>query len=399
MSREEIDAIKRARARQAETHPPAGPSATPIRPIADADDKAGEIFVNLLAAEMGAQNLPIYATEETAGFMQTAAACLRLRDINTTGMAPHDVAIHAIRATGYDNMNSPATFPNVVSAAANKIVAEASRDSLTTYQHWAHPLKPLKDFKPTTILRAGEFGELPEHVDGDEYEQSTFAEQAAWMQIVEYGDEFALTPKMVLDDDANVFGEAIADKADAAEQTKNRACLRLLGDNLITFDTYALFHAQHANDRSAGNPPSQTELDALRSLLRAQMGPSGKRRMGYPLDLVLVPDALETTTEALLDAGLPVVPTAASDAEVFRGRTKYAVEPMLTDWSSVIWYGFAPRDRARSIVYASQVGFETMRVETYRDPRSQNLVHQFAIRFAAAVRNPGGVVRNAGTGA
>lgn len=375
-------------------------SSTPIAPSGSADDAAGEVFAAELAAGLGARNVPRHAQVQQLDLVGAARACLLYRGVDSARFIPAELAVErAIAAGGYENMNSPASFPNVLSAAAGKLIAEPDHDSVETYPYWAYRLKPVADFKPRTLLTTGEFGELPLHTDGDVFEQSTFAEAVGEIQVESYADEFALTPRMAADDDANVFGEALRDKASAHDQTLNRLCCRLLGDNATLSDTYQLFDLpNHANDRVAGGPPSETELDAMRALLRAQLGPSGVRPMGYGLDLIVVPSALETTTEKLL-GDFQVVPVAAADAEIYRGRTKFAVEPMLSAWSTTAWYAFAAPNRGRAVVYVHQIGYEKMKIRTYTDPRTNSIVFQFEGRFAAAVRNHRAVARNAGTGA
>ncbi|MBN2023177.1 MAG: hypothetical protein JW809_10340 [Pirellulales bacterium] len=293
---------------------------------------------------------------------------------------------------------TPGDFPNILSAAANKIVEGAMQYTGTTFRRWAHQLKSVPNFKPATILRLGEFGELPQHVDGHDFEQSTFPESYQSIQVESYGDEFALTPRMILDDNLGAFAEALADKVAAHDHTLNSLCLRLLTGNEECIDGYPLIDAEHTNLQTPGAPPSVAQLDAMRLLLRQQMGLAGKRRAGLPLSLLLVPSALETTTQKLLRVDLNVTPTSAGAANPFRGEVDYVVETGLDAVSATAYYGFAPPRAGRSIVYVYQEGFEVMRQRSYFSPQNNCRVFQVEGRFAVAMNDFRGVVRNDGTG-
>ncbi|MFO8015253.1 MAG: S49 family peptidase [Phycisphaerae bacterium] len=297
-------------------------------------------------------------------------------------------------------LQTPGDFPNILSAAANKVLEAAPQYVGTSYQRFAYRKPAVPDFKPSTLVRFGEFGEFPLHVDGDDFEQSELSEDCAWIQVDSYGDEFGLTPVMMVNDDLGAFMDALQDKQAAHDQTLNRLCVNLLTGNVAAADGIALFHlVSHGNDRAAGNPPSTTELSAMRLLLRQQTGVGGLRKLAYTLNLLLIPEALETTTQQLLAATLQIYPTTEGSTPIFKGQVDYAVETMLTDDSAVKYYGFATPARARSIVYCHQRGFERMRSRNYYNPKNNCRIFQFEGRFAAAINNYRGVVRNAGTGA
>ncbi len=110
----------------------------------------------------------------------------------------------------------------------------------------------------------------------------------------------------------------------------------------------------------------------------------------------MLPEDLEITAIQLLKATLQVMPEQTTDINPFRGAINYLCEPRLGDASAKAWYGFAPRSAARNICYVHQAGFEQMVTRVYFDPKTNSRIHQFEGRFAAAVNNYRGVVRNAG---
>jgi len=362
-------------------------------------DTFGRAAVEALAARAtgeGQLTTPAARDLQHATLMDVATECLRLSGrSDVKALPPVYRAELAIEAS--DSMNSPGSFPNILSSTANKIAERPADDGVITFPEWTFKAsKSLPDFKPTTIIHLGEFGEFPEHVDGQPFEQSTFSTETNWIQIGSYGDEFALTPTMVVNDDLDVFSDAIEDKATAHDLTLQRLCIELLTKNVTLLDGYSLFDsAQHGNDLASGAAPVEAQLTAVRRLLRQQQGVSQKRVMGYDLFGILIPSQLETDAEKLL-ADLNVVPAAAANAEIYRGRVRYWAEPMLDGYSTAQWFGFANPARARAIMVAYQAGFEKMVLRKYVDRRTNNVVFQCEGRFAAAVRNYRGVVRNPG---
>ena len=85
-----------------------------------------------------------------------------------TGM-PEDIAQAALgdvemaRNLGADvPVHGPGSFPNILSGLANKVLEDTPPYQGTTFQNWAAKRPSVPDFKPTTLLRYGEFGLLPE---------------------------------------------------------------------------------------------------------------------------------------------------------------------------------------------------------------------------------------------
>ncbi|HEV3025202.1 MAG TPA: hypothetical protein VGX76_22175, partial [Pirellulales bacterium] len=331
---------------------------------------------------------------------------------------PDDIATAALRGSGQtlnprasldprqadgatdSGFGRVADFPNILSALVGKMLDLPPEYFPTTYRHWAAQLPSVPDFKPKTILAAGEFGELPRVDDGDDFVSSNIGEEASWIATDMYGDEFALTPRMVVDDNLGVFEEAVRDKQMAHDLTLNRLNCDLLTGNATAGDGFALYDATHhsSNDIASGSggAPSQTQLSTMRQNLRAMTGVSKKRKLNLTVKGLLIPIELETTTQQLLSTNVRVIPVSTSTGEIFRGELDFWVEPMLSDNSALIWYAFADRKIIRPIVYCFQTGFEAMKTRLYFNPKNNSRVFQCEGRFAAAVRNWRGTVRNAG---
>lgn len=344
--------------------------------------------------------------------LQIAEMTLQTQGVRVAGLDPDDIASMALRGNtdtlivrqdgGGDTgggFGRPGDFPNILSALAGKMLDLPMEYFPSTYRQWCFELPAVPDFKPKTIMAAGEFGELPRVDDGDDFTQSNIQEEASWIAVDSYGDEFSLTPRMVVDDNLGVFEEAVRDKAVAHDMTLNRLCVELLSGNQLAGDGNSLYDAtHHLNDIASGSGgvPSQTQLDSVRKLLRAQTGVSKKRKLNLTVKLLLIPLELETTTQQLLSTNVRVIPVTTTTGEIFRGEVDYLVEPMLSDVSALQWYAFAPKVIVRPIIYVHQTGFETMKSRLYFNPKNNSRVFQCEGRFAAAVRQWRGTVRNAG---
>ncbi len=379
-----------------------------IRGVDSERDKFQEAAATALArrANVG-RDKPISGVAkslEYASLLRIAEQSIRIQGGRAVG-DPDTIASAALgdptslRLMGADvPYGGAAEFPLILSALANKVLEAAPPYVSTTYQYWAYRRGPLPDFKPQNLVKLGEFGEFPLVPEGDDFTQSTFSSQHGYIAVDQYGDEFALTPRMVLNDDLNAFTEALTDKQAAHDQTLNRLCVNLLVGNPTCVDGNALFDdTNHGNDvASGGAAPDTTELNKFRLRLRKQTGVSGKRKLNYTLYGLLVPEDLETTTQQLLDATLAMVAVTSATTNPYKGKVTWWVEPMLGESSAKKYYGFANPAAARAIVYAHQVGFETMKRRNYFNPKNNSQMFQFEGRFAAAIADWRGVCRTKG---
>lgn len=332
-----------------------------------------------------------------------ASESLRLQGIRTEGMIDEQIAAMAMRMdediwiqNGESSYNRPGTFPALMSALAGKMLLGADEYSPATYTKWAYKMNDVPDFKPKTVHQVGEFGEFPELRDGADFDESTTSEDVAWIQVGQYGDEFKFTPVMLANDDLGALKDALSDKQIAHDMTLNRLCVNLLTGNVAAPDGTALFDTSaHGNDRTSGAAPDDTELAAMRLLLRKQSGISGKRNLNLRLDKILIPSDLETGADKLLGAS-NLVPVTSSTVPAFKGKVEPIVEPMLDDASTAVYYGLTNPRIAKSISYCHQRGYKKMRIRIYRNPKNNCLIYQFEGRFAAVVRSYRGICRNAG---
>ena len=297
---------------------------------------------------------------------------------------------------GDGSYNTPGQYPNLLSNLAGKMMDMAAPYAGATYPRWTYQLEPVPDFKPRTLIAQGASGELPHHRDGENFDQSDLAEEASWIAVDSFGDEFKMTPMMMVNNELQSWADMAVDKQIAFELTLNRLACDLLNGNPTLVDGTAFFHADHGNLETSGAAPSQTTSDTARQLMRAQQSPGSKRRLRFGPAIALLPIKHETVGETTY---LPynVVPVTDSTINTFRGKVAPVVEPMLDDADADAWYSLADPRLVHTIVVAHQMGFQNggQRL-TYFNPANKCQIFQIEGRMGAAVRNWRGAVKNPG---
>ncbi len=338
--------------------------------------------------------------------LQIAAATISARGARPHLMQPEEIATVFLQSVGPQmvpfvsdaSYNTPGMYPNLMSVLANKVMDDAVEYAESTYRLWTYGIAPVPDFKPQTFVSVGASGELPWHRDGSDFEQSDRAEDAAWISVESYGDEFKLTPMMIVNNNLQAFTDLAEDKQIAHELTMNRLAVNLLTGNPVLPDNIPLFDAQHGNVITpTGAAPSSTQASAMRRLMRSQMSVGGKRRARISMAIALVGTKHETAAEQTF---LPynMVPVTDATINTFRGKVAPVVEPMLDDAAEDPWYGIADPRRVRTLIHAFQQGYQNGgQRRTYYKNENGCQVFQIEGRMGVAVRNFRGAVRNPGT--
>jgi signal peptide peptidase SppA len=354
-----------------------------------------DIGRRMLARDQSESRIDMYDGEEVAKAM-----------LMGDNPGRHLVAIRSdASGAGY---NRPGDFPGILSGLMGKMLDKAEELASATYSEWTSPMESVVDFKPKTIHAIGEFGELPEHEDAKKFDESQNGEEAAWIQAAEYGDNWTLTPRMVINDDLGVLQEVANAKQDAHDLTLERLCVNLLTGNAPAQDGYNLFdptnrvatvagQTVNINDiiGGSGGVPSTTQLALMRKYARKIYGLNLKQKLNQSIKLLLIPEDLETVTEQLLWTGAGVVPTTEGNAQIFRGKVAWKVVPMLAEANQAMWYGITDSSR-KAIATTHMKGYEQMKATSYYDPTTGCRVWNFVGRMAAAIRTWRTIFRNAG---
>lgn len=327
---------------------------------------------------------------------------------------PDEVARHFLAMGGEDLQigaaasNDPAyhgsgSFPNLLSVLANKMLDRAMEYAPATYSTWTNRLPDVPDFKPATVASAGEFNHLPQHALGRPFDHSDFKEGVSWIQINSYGNEFVLTPDMIVNDDLDAFAQAMRTRGIAHELTLNKLVIDHLISNPRVSNGNNLFDPSHNNDiTTGGGAPDSAQLSENRKRHRRQKGISGINKLRYEPRYVLVSPEWETQTEQTLMAVIypqSDITSNNSPPNTFRGRYTAVVEPMLDDVAdNKVWYTIVDPGLLRGIVHAFQTGYgQGGRRRSYFRNETQCRHFQLEGRFATTAVNHQAIVRNKGS--
>jgi capsid assembly protease len=271
-----------------------------------------------------------------------------------------------------------------------------------TYDKWCRRLTDMENFQPKELVSLGYMGELPLHIDGKEYDQhAPLPTEAGWLAVDEYGMEFALTPRMVLQDPTDILVTRLTDMQVSHEKTLNRLCIDILkGDVASPVDGVALF--SHTNAiTSGGDGPDIAQSQAMRRLMNQQKIMNDTEEAGIDMAYVLVPSQWLTDAQVVYSAisGVTVVYNDIDKVNPFGGLVPL-YDPMLSlvnGANSLLWYGVADPLVFPGIYFAFLTGYGPGgRRDTYYDPRTEAQVFRIKGAFGAALRHHAAFVRNKG---
>jgi phage major head subunit gpT-like protein len=254
---------------------------------------------------------------------------LRLKGEDSLRMGRDEVISRAI-ATG--------DFPILCGNIANKMILSGFESANETYTQWADTSGSLSDFKTHTFARAGEFGDLEEVGEGEEYKYGTRPEQKEEVSLKKYGKLFQITREALINDDLSQLSDTASSMGLAAARLVGDKAYEALTANAAMGDGVALFDAAHGNVGTGGILGTASYGEAVK-LMKLQKDIGGKRRLNIQPRFFLAPVAIEGTsevffrTERYADAD-----TASTRANIYFDAVQRIYEPRLDDDSQTAWY-------------------------------------------------------------
>lgn len=291
-------------------------------------------------------------------------------------------------------------FPLILANSANKKMQNAYLEAPETFAVWTEPGEG-RDFKDMTRPQLSEASDLQLVNENGEENLVAFKEFAPSFAIKTYDAATALTRQMVINDDLSAFLRVPV--------AFGRACPRKIGDlvyALITNNTsinttdagaLALFVAGHANLLNPALPLGIDSLTEMRRMLRVQTGRAGKGTLGLRLAFLLVPAALETTTDVIANSVTYPEKTAGPLINPFQGKFTPVVEHRLDANSTTAHYGIADwRDGVGTVEVAYLNGVQNPTMQRYDGTNPD--VQKFRVRIDVGVglKDHRGMVKSAG---
>lgn len=199
----------------------------------------------------------------------------------------------------------------------------------TTAPNFKEVSRPILSAIPTPI-KVGE---------GEEYSFASPGDSKEVYRLAKYGSTFAITWEALVNDELNSFYDITAKFGQAARRLEDDlAYVPITGNQVMTEDNVALFHANHNNlVGSGGTPPTVASLGVMRAKMARQKGLKGEILKIQPASL-LVPVELQTTAEQLVASLVdPSKNNAAANPDFIRNLDVVG-EARLSENSTTAWY-------------------------------------------------------------
>jgi HK97 family phage prohead protease len=344
-----------------------------------------EMSRNAIAGALVARTLrqaPDDASREYMNFRLLEIAASR------AGLSPRERdPITILRAA-----NTSSDFPLLLESAGNRVLLARYGAAEPTFRSIAAQ-RNLTDFKPTNLLRTGDFPSLLPYAEDGEIKAGTISEGKEAVILGSYGRILRLSRQAIVNDDLGAFDQVFGSIGRMVARFENATFYAMkaqnggLGPKLS--DGKTLFHAAHGNLAPAGADLGVDTLGAGRAAIRTQKDLDGNFLNLAPAGLLVGP-TMETKSEQILS---PLQPQQAGNVNPFAGRLTPQVEGSITDNS---WELYANPDDLPTFVYgylADAPGPRVISEESFSvDGMSWRVTEDFycgAIDYRGAFRNPG----------
>ncbi|HRO60962.1 MAG TPA: Mu-like prophage major head subunit gpT family protein, partial [Burkholderiaceae bacterium] len=258
--------------------------------------------------------------------LEAARRSLEEQGVRTDGMSRMQIAGLALGNSdehGFRALHGTSDFAIALANTAARTLRSAYESAPRTFTAWARR-GTLADFRAATRVAIAANLSLEKVHEHGEFKRGKIVDAGESIQLATYGKVIGITRQAIINDDLDMFGRIPAMYGRAAADFESDTVYSILTANAALSDGVALFHANHGNLGTAG-APSETTFAEMRKLARLQKDPSGN---GQPLNLtirhVIVPAALETTAQKILQA--VIVATKSADTNPFNGAYQLIVE-------------------------------------------------------------------------
>ena len=247
----------------------------------------------------------------------------------------------------------------------------------------------LRNYKTHSQVRSGDFGNLVERAEGDDFTEASFGEEKEIVTLKDYGIVHAFTSQMLVNDDLGVIAKLATQGGVAARRLENKLAYTALTENKTMVDTIACYHDSHGNLGTAGAIGETTVAEAYK-LMRKQMSTDGLDALNLtPKFLVCGPDQ-EVAARKFLAS---IIPNQTSDVNIFQGSMQVIVDANITGNQ---YYFLADPSSIDTVVCYRLEGQESPQVESRIKWENNSLELKVAHSFAASAMDWRGIVKNGG---
>lgn len=299
------------------------------------------------------------------------------------------------RASLFRSAMGTSDFPLLLANTAGKSLALGYQTEATTHQIWTGE-KEVQDFKPQSLVKLSEAPSLLEVAENGEYKHGTFGEAAETFAVKTHGRIFTITRQAVINDDLGALTSLPAAFGSAARRLEADQVYAKLTANAALSDGVALFHANHQNLAASGTALSTTSLGAARAAMRKQKGIAGLGYIDPQPRFLIVPVALETLAESLLNSMVMYGQSNNVDNLAWIKSLTLVADPRLDAVSATAWYLAASPAQIDHIVRAYLAGQARPYYEQNMEFERDGLAIKSRLDFGVGVIDYRGLFRNPG---
>ena len=334
----------------------AAPTRTHVQISKDESEKRSACMEAALEARTGLREWDDQAREYVgSSLLEMGKECLKRSGVNITGMGRSELAGRA--------MHSTSDFPLLLSNIARKNLKAAYAEEQQTFQPLVRT-RNLPDFKAAFELEiAGQI--IPEPLlEGGEYKAATVQEQQSSWKLYTYGKKISVTRQLLINDDLDALSRIpamIGRGMSLFESNQVRALIT--GNAAMSYDSKALFHADHSNVGTGAIDEASISAAAKHCAPRAtSLGTASTRR--------LLPDR-SCARDHRSEVPDRCNPNSTADVNIFSNSMGLIVEPRLDDDLEQKFYVTANPNQIDMIAVGSLEGEAGPQVDTVneRDPR------------------------------
>ncbi|MEM1079227.1 MAG: head maturation protease, ClpP-related [Pseudomonadota bacterium] len=244
--------------------------------------------------------------------------------------------IDVFMAAGHSTSDFPAIFEN----AANKILLDRYETADPVYRRIARR-RDFRDFRPTPLIRTGDFPMLQKVNENGEIKFGTFGESKETAALIAYARGIKISRQMLINDDLGAIDEVLSSYGEMIPAFEEATFWEFALSAKLA-DGKEVFHADHKNLAAVGGDITVDGLTEARAAIRKQTGVDG-RKLGLRPSILLVGPERETQAEQIVS---PIQPTEAGQVNTFnRGTLTVETTPEITGTE---WYLLCGPGRAGS---------------------------------------------------
>lgn len=309
------------------------PFASHIRVERDETETRRAAMEESLALRLGASGQPSEAARGymDMSFVELAAERLGLRRFGSSYAAREEVLRSAMHTTS--------DFPILLENAVNRSLASSYQLALPTYREIA-VREDFNDFRPHTTVSVGDFPLLQTISEAGDIRFGTVGEKKESVAVIPYAVGLSFTRQMMLNDSLSGLAAVIAryGQSVALFEEKTAYAVKSLnsGDGPTLLEGAApMFTTGRTNKAGTATAITIAAVGLGRQAMRGYKsipsgapGDTGNELLFNAPAIILVGPAKETEAEQFVST--QIVPSARAEVNVFQGRLRVVVTPLIS---------------------------------------------------------------------